>query len=424
MTSVLAANSILGVHSTTSDSQSTAGLTVKPAGGTAPSPVEHIVAPVVQTAPIVIVDSVSGLNAALAAALKSATPGETIELAPGQYNTVSLEHLHFSSPITITSESAANPAVLAGNLKIADDNNLNFTNLELSSVGSTDPYFAFRVTYCQDVSFSHLEVQGNLNEAPAQNVTAFGIESSSNINISDSTFNDFFVGIGANKNTNVSITDNSFTDLDKGGVEMGAVTGATISDNNFTDFHTPFGTHSDAIQLYTASMPNGSSNVVIDGNLYYRGDGTPSQGIFVQDEVGTMPYNNITIDDNTIIGAQWNAIYLKHAIGSVQVSDNTVATWTGYDGSTNGTTNFISWINLQQLSGATLTETGDSAQEYVYNDKKLTPPAASVTLGAVSDSGSALLHAWAISHPAELDLLSGSLLTLLGINQPAGNGLT
>jgi hypothetical protein len=379
--------------------------------------------PAEPAATTVIVNSVAELNAALAAALKSATPGETIELAPGSYSGVKLVYENFSSPVTITSESAAKPAVLEG-LDVSYDSNLHFTNLEISSVGSTDPYYAVRVMNSQNISFAHLEVQGNLSETPSQNVSGFGVEKSSNVSVSDSTFNDLYIGFAANINTNVSVVGNSFTDMDKSGVGMGAVTGANISNNNFTDFNTPYGTHSDAIQLYTASMPNGSSNVVIDGNLYYRGDGTPAQGIFVQDEQGTMPYDNITIDDNTMIGGEWNAIYLKHAIGSVQVEGNTVASWAGYDGATDTTMNFISWINLQGLSGATLTETGNAAQEYVYDGTKATTPAQSHTLGAVTDDGSALLHAWATANPAQLDLLSGSLLTLLGIHETPGNGVT
>jgi hypothetical protein len=375
--------------------------------------------PSAPAASVVIVNSVSGLNAALA----KAHAGETIELAPGQYNGVALVHDSFSSAVTITSESAANPAVLEG-LDIAYDTNLNFTNLEISSVGSKDPYWAIRMMDSQNVSFSHLEVQGNLGEAPSQNLSGFGIENSSNVSISNSTFNDLYIGVAANINTNVSVTDNSFTDMDKSGVQMGAVTGATISNNNFTDFNTPYGTHSDAIQLYTAGMPHGSSNVVIDGNLYYRGDGTAAQGIFVQDEVGSMPYKNITIDDNTIIGGTWNAVWLNGATGSVQINDNTVATWAGYDVATDTTTNFISWINLQKVSVATLTETGNAAQEYVYNGKKAATPTASETLGAVTDNGSALLHAWATAHPAELDLLSASLVTLLGIHDTSAVGLT
>jgi hypothetical protein len=360
-------------------------------------------------------------TAGLTAALKSAHAGETIELAAGTYSGVVIQNANFATPVTITSVNPNNEAVLSG-LKVATSSGLNFTHLELTTVGCTDPYYAFRISGSQNLSFSNLNVQGTIGSDPSTQLMGFYVSKCSNITITHSSFEYMSVAIDANSNTGLTISDNSFQYLNKGGIEIGGISNLNIANNNFTDFLTASGVHADAIQIFTAGTTTPDSNIVITGNLYDRGTGVPAQGIFVQDEVGTLPFNNVTIDNNTIIGGDWNAIFLSNATGTVQIDNNTVASWAGQDVVAGSTTNFVSWIRLgnTNLTGgtfanATVTETGNEAQYFLGpNGKAVTPTASNSLLGAVTDNGAALLSAWENANPSDLAYLSTGLVSILG----------
>jgi Right handed beta helix region len=354
-------------------------------------------------------------TAALEAALKSATAGETIQLASGVYTGVVISNEHFTAPVTITSANAADPAVLEG-LKVGTESGLNFTNLEMTSLGSTDPYFAFRISSSQNISFSHIQVQGDLSHvASAQLTGAFYVSDSTNVSITDSTFNDLNAAIVAAGNNGFTVSDNAFQDLSKGGVEVAGTSNLTVSGNNFTDFQSGAGVHGDCIQVYTEDSTSAASNIVIDNNVYDRGAGVSAQGIFVTDNTGDMPYHNVTIDNNTMIGADWNAIELMGGTGTIQVEHNTVESYTGYNVVSGGNTPFESWINLGDLTGAQLTETGNTAQFYLMNSVSVATPAGNTKIGVVTDDGASMLHAWAAANTADYSALSSDFLNLLGV---------
>ena len=354
-------------------------------------------------------------EAQLLSALNKAHGGDTIELVGGTYGTVCLSNYHFSSAVTVTSENSSSPAILNG-LKMGNDSGLTFKNLELTSVGSSDPYFAFRVASSQNITFTNVTAQGNLSEPPGVQMSGFYISQSTNITIKNSVLTDFNSAITANYDSNVSFSSNSFTLMNKGGVEAGADSYLSVTNNNFSNFETSNGIHGDAIQIYTAGLSKGSNNLVISGNLIDRGSGDAAQGILVQDENGNTPNMNVTIDSNTIIGMQWNGIYLNNATGSVQVDNNKVESYAGYDVMTGGTTNFTSWIRLNAVTSASITEVGNSAQHYLVGQSVVATPSGNSMIATVSDAGASALNSWATTHSSELGLLSNNLLSALGIH--------
>lgn len=65
--------------------------------------------------------------------------------------------------------------------------------------------------------------------------------------------------------------------------------------------------HLDAIQIYTRDRT--IDRVVIEGNLFDRGDGSPMQGIFMVNEGRQMPgFRNVSIQNNGFFGPAWHGI--------------------------------------------------------------------------------------------------------------------
>jgi hypothetical protein len=356
---------------------------------------------------IINVNSTTGLNAAL----KTAHAGDTIELASGVYTREIVSNVHFTSPVTITSADTNKPAKIAF-LGVANSSGLTFSNLEIT--GSADNYAQARISNSQNLNFVHVTVHGDMTAAPYTQLNGFYILGCSTVNISHSDFEAVNSGIVVARTSGLSITDSAFHNLSKGGVELAQTNNVTITGNNFSDFHTMSNGHGDAVQFLTYGTTSASSNINISDNLIDRGSGVPLQGIFMRDEAKNMPFNNVTIDNNTIIGGEWNAIALTHATGKVQIEGNAIGSWAGANVVAGGSTTFMSWIDLGDLSGAALTETGNNAQAYI-NGGVRTSPTGNTTMAAITDEGASLMHTWAAQNMGLLSDLSASQVTLLGM---------
>ncbi len=278
-------------------------------------------------------------TAGLLAALKTAQAGETIDLQAGTYSGVNIQGVNFTGAVTITSADPNNPAVLAG-LTVTNSSGLTFSGLDLSTQGVTGAV-AFGVGNSQNLTFTNLDVAGTT--ATWNTVEGFVVRWSSNITISNSSFSYLWNGIQELSNSGVNISNNSFSNLTGDGIDNGGSQNVTIADNTFTDFQ-PNGTeHPDAIQFWTTNMTVPNSNILIEGNTITRGSGGLIQGIYLSDQVGTLPYTNLTISGNTVAGAIYNAITVGDGISAV-ISGNTVIEYAGQQ----------SWIWINKSTGTIL----------------------------------------------------------------------
>lgn len=349
--------------------------------------------PTLASAPIVVTST-----AQLLSALKHAVGGSTIELAPGTYSGVVISGIKNTQAITITSLQPSHPAVLVG-LGVANSTGLNFSNLEMTAVGSKDSYFAFRVAGSSNLNFTGLDVHGALNATPGTQLSGFYFNQSSNITISDSHLHNLNNAISAGNETNFNISGNKFDLLNKGGIQMSSSSNVAIANNTFTDFKLTRGTHPDAIQFFTANTTKASHDISITGNLYTRGNGDPIQGIFIRDEAGNLPFKNLTVSDNAILGGMWNSIYIENAGSNLKVTGNVLATWPGLDIADASTSSqaqtipFKAYLFIKGGTGALIT--GNNSQVYLDSSGHLmaTPPG-NTLLGTITDNGNQLLKNW------------------------------
>ena len=74
------------------------------------------------------------------------------------------------------------------------------------------------------------------------------------------------------------------------------------------DFHPIPVDHPDGIQLWSTDQKTSASNITIRYNLVVRGKGEATQGIFVRDVVGGLPFKSVQVYGNLVIGARFNGI--------------------------------------------------------------------------------------------------------------------
>ncbi len=353
--------------------------------------------------------------AALTKALATAHGGDTIDLAPGTYSNISVYKVNFTTPVTITSQDPAHAAIISG-LSVNLSSGLTFSDLQITPNKGLNS-FAGTVYNSNQISFSHDDFKGSTTVAPSSQAGGLSVQDSTNLSVQNSHFEYVNTAISDFRNDHVQISNNAFDHIGTDGIDNGADGFVMISNNNFTNFSNSIGTaHPDAIQFWTPGMTTASHDITVTGNVYERGTGTPTQGIYMNDELGTLPYKNVTISNNAILGSAWNGIWLADAVGQVSITGNTVASWAGQDTNTGANlTGLLAQIITKNVSGAKVTETGNSAQSYVVNGSVNQLPAGNSKLGAVSDSGLGLLHNWAAGHSSTLPSFSSDLLNLLGV---------
>ena len=253
-------------------------------------------------------------TAGLATALQTAQPGEVIQLTAGTYSSVAVSGLNIGGTVTIQSQDSSNPALISG-LNISNSSGLTFINLTFTTVGSSDPYYADRVTGSSNVSFNSCLFSGAPSADPSTYISGLLFENNSNISVSESRFQYLLNGLINLNNSNATFSNNNFTNLSGDGIDNGGSSNVLISGNQFTNFATTGAEHPDAIQFWTTNTTVAASNIVISNNTIVQGTGAAVQGIFMTDDSGVLPFHNVTISNNSIVGGMWDAIDVIGALG-------------------------------------------------------------------------------------------------------------
>lgn len=292
---------------------------------------------------------------ALYNALKVAHSGDTILLAPGAYSGIALNNIKFSGNVTIGTADPAHAAVLNG-LNINNSSGLTFSGLHLSTTAVTT-YYAFSAASSSNINFTNITAQGTSTVATLGGaISGFYIHDSSNVSITNSKISLFANAVTELNNNKVNISGNTFSDIRSDGIDNGGSSNVTISNNQFTNFHPESSTqHPDAIQFWTTNTSSSAHDITISGNTISAGTGGQIQGIFMNDEVGNLHYQNVKISGNTIQGEQYNAIAVTNA-NNLTVSNNSIVASAGG----------ASWLRLQNASGVTLN--GNDATSYLFTN--------------------------------------------------------
>jgi Ca2+-binding RTX toxin-like protein len=324
----------------------------------------------------------------LSAALTAAKGGETILLNAGTYDAVAFRGITPASNVTITSADPSALATLTG-LVLRDSTNITISNVELLDVSASTEN-DFRIEGSSTITFDRVR----LHSLEPNDSNPFLIRGSSNITVSNSEFFDVRYGIGMLDNNEIKITNNYFHDIRTDGVRGGGNSNIVISNNLFTNFYPVSTDHADAIQFWTTNTKASAENITITGNAIIRGDGRATQGIFMGDELG-IPYKNVTISDNLVLGALYQGIKVAGAAQGVTVTNNVV----------DGFADQLSWIAVP--AGAKLT--GNAAQAFQIGGVNTDFPANNTMLAAARDAGALLLSGWVSENlGGSTDFLTGA----------------
>jgi len=303
------------------------------------------------------------------ASLKAAAAGAVLALPAGPCPMPTLNGVNPPGVVRITSQNPSNPAILAGDFKIANSSNLAFSQLVVDFSTTDDPYWAGRMSDIKNVSFDQVEIRSSGPTVAWPG--GFDVTDSDHFAVTNSKVHDIgSAAFNILRATNATISGNDFYRWGKSAVGAGQVQNFTFSNNKVHDAFPVIGTHADGLQILTAGTTAQSNGLTITGNHLWTGQGWAFQGLFIQDELGTMPICNVRVTGNLLYGTMWDSLWLKNVCGTNTVANNLMISWPqpDIDATTDLTkpviTAFTANLNTWVAAGATLTMTGNMAQSF------------------------------------------------------------
>lgn len=325
---------------------------------------------------IIKVSTTSQLNTALA----FAKSGDSILLASGTYSAINLKNINPSGNVLITSADPQHQAIIT-DLLVQSCSNLTFSQLALHYPGGA-ALFPFQVLNSKSIALDHLNVDG---PALGSNALATGliIRQSDGVAVTNSEFSNLKHGIEILDNSHLKIVQNSFHDLRTDGIRGGGDSNVLIGQNSFTSFHPAVGDHPDAIQFWTTNTAAIAHDIIVSGNSVIRGSGSPVQGVFFRDQVGNLPYANVSVNNNIVAGGMYNGIFVSGA-ADANISKNIVV----------GFSDQRSWIRADNVSNLVV----DANMATFFMLPVAGTPIGNQLIQNASDGGSSSLQFWLTNH--------------------------
>jgi len=318
---------------------------------------------------ITTVDSASALQSALA----SAKSGDVIQLQSGNYGSLRISGQNFSEDVVIKAADGAIPVF--NGLTIGQSSGLTLQGLEIALSGQNVANFT--IANSQDVHIVGFNVHGVLDGNTDTDPWGLYLQSNTNISIENSNFHELNWGITHSQNDGMVVRNNDFHDIRAQALRGGGSSNVTVAENDFRDIYPIGEDHPDAIQFWTTETTASAHDIVITRNTYDRGEGRISQGIFMRDEVGNLPYQRVTISENVIVGASYHGLTIGHAT-DVKILDNVVV----------GFTDRKSWIFIGDVDR--VVSSGNVANEYQFGTVTGLVSSNNGVVGLASDAGASV----------------------------------
>lgn len=252
-----------------------------------------------------MVRSVSSVDE-LISALQNARDGSEIRLIAGRYPSAALRAIRIKGNATITSADPANPAIFTG-LTVRDCAGLTFRNLKFEGAMQGLQYH-FLVLNSERINLESLTFTGPVSGVDSSVISALMLRNSSDIVVTRSTFTRFWHALSLLDVEKLTIRANEFRSLRTDAIRGGGGSNLLIAENVIADFFPAPRDHPDGIQLWSTQQTKAASNIVIRDNLVVRGAGAIAQGIFIRDTHEKLPFENVEISGNLMVGTMFNGI--------------------------------------------------------------------------------------------------------------------
>ena len=293
--------------------------------------------------------------------LKEVNTPTRIMVRPGNYGLLFLKDLAVPSGTVIQSADANHAASFEG-IRLDGVRGLSFARLSIEpkASGPVAGRYGMLVVNSRSINVESLAFRGPGSSVDSDFGAALMLRNSSSINVARSYFTNFRHGIAMLKLEASTIEFNEFEKLQTDAIRGGGVSRTRIANNVITDFSPKEKDHPDGIQLWTARQRERAKDIVIEDNLVVRGKGEPIQGVFIRDNRLRLPFEDLRVTGNLVIGGLYNGISVGGADG-VRLLENTVISRPDQK----------SWIRLEHTRNTYASR--NSAAAYVVKNNPMPP---------------------------------------------------
>lgn len=261
---------------------------------------------------------------ALEAMVLRAAPGDRILLAPGAYGDLAIGPRRGQGRLIIAAaDDAARPVFRSIFLRDAED--VTLQSLDVIHGPAADPLAdrAVEIRRSSNIRLDRLRVASAVNEDAGDDATGLIVRDSSAVVIAASQFHDVFRGVAIFDSDSVIVSGSAFSRIGSDGAVARGVRDLTIENNSFIDFTPadPAKWHPDAVQLWSRGAKRANERIVIRNNVISRGEGGPTQGIFIK--TPEIAARDILIEGNRIEQSMGQGIFVQNAVGVV-IRNNTL----------------------------------------------------------------------------------------------------
>lgn len=281
-------------------------------------------------------------------AIARAAAGDRIILASGNYGAIDIRGRVFATDVTIQSANDSQLALIE-TITISASAHLAFKSLVIGralKAGEADYSRMVSVRSSKNLKFDNINFHGSLDNNPGNDGYGLVFNGGRNLEISNSSFTEFNRAVQVGSATDIVVKNTRFFGLRSDGLNFADVQRVVIDHNIFRDFTVGVGDHPDAIQFWTLGTTRPSTDIVITNNQVFQGRGAGTQGIFLTDQVGTLPYQNVRIENNLLyVYDGYNGIMVGNG-RNVEIIGNSVLS--------ESRDNQKYWIRLDRVEGVTL----------------------------------------------------------------------
>ncbi|WP_100207565.1 LamG-like jellyroll fold domain-containing protein [Sphingomonas elodea] len=305
-------------------------------------------------------------QAELDAAIKTAKGGDTILLAPGTYSSVTMTNIKPATVLTIQSLDTKNPAVVQS-LWISSSNNITFKDLDVKRDyrPANDWETASRILNSNNITVDNVRFSGGSGDPALSTGVGLSIRSGTNIKFLNSSVDHFGLGLSVQDINKMTVQGSTFRDNRRDHTNFSEMTQVLIDRNNFVGLYPQDGEHPDAIQFMTAGRAKANTGITISNNVIMQGDGLGTQGVFLGEETGNLPYKDVTINNNLIyLSGLYHGINVVNG-SNVNITNNSTlsvaderSTWIRVENVTSGSivNNVADEIIAANSAGVTLSK--------------------------------------------------------------------
>ena len=272
------------------------------------------------------VQTITVANAAeLNQALASATGGETILLAAGDYGALNVNGMQYASDVTIKS---ADPNAMASfsTASLYNSSHITFDTIKFDyNFASGDKYYnsPFKVESSNNITFANSLFDGDTAHSTGTAADGLGISKglfvngSSDINVVGTEFHSWWTALSVINGQDVHIAGNNIHDIRSDGIKLNNLDNTLVENNYIHDFSgtDALSDHRDMIQVQRP-QGDGVTNLTIRDNVFDMGSGSWTQTIWmgVDKANGNDPTNwhsNVLIENNVIYNSHTHGISIN-----------------------------------------------------------------------------------------------------------------